>query len=269
MIKIFFLVSIIFFAQCEEIPNDVIETESVNYLVENISSPDEFAFSQTNTIFKPFLVINNSQSVKSVWFVIKNEDGSEEISDIILMNTNISTIKKTYSGEFTFDENLLSGNYEIDFFVEDNVNPNGNNIKKVGIKKFKYYSEAANLPPIISELNIPSEIDKNSAFVFTIKVSDPNGLNDIKDVYFELLRPDSSVVYADANNTKTEFPMFDNGDVSGSGDEVRGDGIFSLKNSFDDKPGKPVQLGNWHFKFNAVDKSGLISNTINFSLKVN
>ena len=59
--------------------------------------------------------------------------------------------------------------------------------------------------------------------------------------------------------------MFDTGYVSGSGDEIANDGIFSLKNNF----GPTSQTGFWHFKFNAVDKSGLVSNTINFSLKVN
>ncbi len=263
LLKIFFLVSIIFFAQCEEIPNDVIETESVNYFVENISSPDEFAFSQTNTILKPFLTINNSQSVKSVWFVIKNEDGSEEISDIILMNTNNSTIKKTYSGEFTFDENLLSGNYEIDFFVEDNVNPNGNNIKKVGIKKFKYYSEAANLPPIISELNMPSHINTKSNFAFSIRINDPNGMNDIDSVYYQVKDPSGNLRRNSKNISK--FPMFDDGKTAVNGDQIEKDGIYTVLLNFPDDS----ELGNWEFMFNAVDKSGLISNTINFSLKVN
>ncbi|MBK8945710.1 MAG: hypothetical protein IPM32_10640 [Ignavibacteriae bacterium] len=263
--KIFYIVSIAIFLSCEEIPNDVIEKENADYFVESISSPDEFAYSATNTKLQNFVSINKSQSVKSVWFILFNEDGSEEITDRILMNTNSSSIKKTYSGEIIFSESMLPGNYEIDFYVEDNVNPAGENIKKIGVKKFKYLSSAENLPPVISDLNIPSSVDRNTTFVFTLKVNEPNGLSDIQQVYFELLRPDSSVVFVDANNTITKFPMFDNGDVSGSGDEVRGDGIYSLKNSF----GQSSQTGFWHFKFNAVDKSGLVSNTINFSLKVN
>lgn len=264
-IKILLLFAFLFIIGCEEIPSDIVESKSAEYIVESISSPNEFAYSESNKVLENFITIKNTQSIEKVWFVISNLDGSEEISDLIFMNTKDVTVKKTYSGEYTFDENLLTGIYVIDFYVEDNINPNGTNIKKAAEKKFKFLSNAANLAPVISDLNIPSQIDRNTSFVFSIKVNDPNGLNDVKEVYFELLRPDSSIVYSDANNTNKKFPMFDNGDVSGSGDLTPNDGIFSLKNSF----GTSSQTGLWHFTFYAVDKSGSVSNTINFSLKVN
>ena len=59
--------------------------------------------------------------------------------------------------------------------------------------------------------------------------------------------------------------MFDNGDFDGAGDEIEGDGIYSLKNSF----GPDAQTGDWTFTFNAIDNSGTVSNTITYSLKVN
>jgi len=264
--KILIGIFIIFQIGCEEIPNDIIETRTADYIVENIFAPDEFTYSSSNNVLTASILINNSESVKSVWFNIENEDGSETISSYNYMTSPDKSVSnsKTYAGESTISEDLLTGNYIINFYIEDNVNPTGENIKKVASKNLKYQSEAENFPPVISELNIPSRVKLNTNFVFTLKVEDSNGLNDIKSVYFELRRPDSTIVYSDEQNGIINFPMFDNGDLLNAGDEEAGDGIFSLKNSF----GSSAPTGTWYFKFNAVDNSEAVSNTISFKLQV-
>ena len=264
--KILLGIFIIFQIGCEEIPNDIIETRSADYIIENISAPNEFTYSSSDTVLSVSISINNSGSVKSVWFNIENEDGTETISSQNYMTSpdKSASSSKTYAGESTISKDLLTGNYVINFYVEDNVNPSGENITKVGSKKLRYQSEAENFPPVLSELNIPDSVKINDNFVFTIKVEDSNGLNDIKSVYFELRRPDSSIVYSDTENKITKFPMFDNGDLLNAGDEEAGDGIYSLKNSF----GSSAQFGYWYFKFNAVDNSEAVSNTISFKLLV-
>ena len=49
-------------------------------------------------------------------------------------------------------------------------------------------------------------------------------------VYFELFRPDGTVV--EENPGDTIFSMHDDGNSEVFGDEIAGDGIYSFKNSF-------------------------------------
>ncbi|MCB0747646.1 MAG: hypothetical protein H6613_12235 [Ignavibacteriales bacterium] len=264
-LKIFLSFAVLFLFSCENIPTDVIDVKNVDYIVENISAPNDFIYSATNTILQASVSINKAETVKQVWFNINNEDGTETISENNILEATSASEAVVFSGETILSNTLLSGKYEISFYVQDNINPSDANVKKIGTKILNFQSEAINLPPEISNLVMPTEVNRGNDFIFSINVVDPNGLTDLQAVYFELRRPDSSIVYADQNNTQTKFPLFDNGDFIKAGDLVRGDGIYSLKNSFVETS----QTGNWYFEFAAIDKAGLKSNTINFSLKVN
>ncbi|PID58695.1 MAG: hypothetical protein CR986_07475 [Ignavibacteriae bacterium] len=247
---------------CEQIPTETIETNSANYAVIEIEAPDTFNFSPANNKMSTSITLRNYELAKKVSFDILLEDGSEFISQnnqMLLENTN----KGIFIGSFQPDTNLLSGTYLINYFVEDAATE-VNNVSKVGSTKFYFITDSKNKPPVISNLNIPDEIEREVSFVFTVKAEDPNGLADIEQVYFKLKRPDGTVVYSNSTTKNELFPMFDNGDISGSGDETKGDGIFSLKNEF----GKTSQVGNWMFEFGAVDKSGEQSNKLTHTLKV-
>ena len=89
----------IFLIGCEDIPNDIIETKSANYIVENISAPSEFTYSSSNNVLSVSILINNSVSVKNVWFNIETEDGSETISSFNYMTSPDKSAlnSKTYS----------------------------------------------------------------------------------------------------------------------------------------------------------------------------
>ena len=369
---------------CEEIPNDSIEPESVEYKVENITAPSMVIFSESE-LLSTTVVIDRSETVNNVWFNLRNLNGSEEFSDQNIMTTNDEGSVRTYYGEYEFDSNFLPGQYELSYYVEDNVNVAGENIRKIGAKQFKFLLNQENVPPLLNNVNIfettpqgsritisvrvidsngpddigevyfklfdpqnqpiffdvangitefplfddgtngdlvknngvyssyftfdenaelgkwkfqvgardvsgassdltevettitenfppeiqdleiPSEIERGIEFIFSINASDPNGLTDIYLVYFELFRPDGSIVYLDEENQITIFPMFDNGDLDGAGDEIENDGIYSLKNSF----GETSQTGEWTFNFYAIDNSGSLSNLITHNLTVN
>lgn len=250
---------------CEEVPSETIEPGILNYTVLEITAPNFIVFSEEENSISTSVLIENSESVQNIWFNINTIDGLEEISkNNKLLSSDNSNIQ-TYNGKAILDNNLLTGKYEIEYYIEDNVRAVGENIYRVGTRQFQYQSEAENFPPIISDLIIPSVVEKSVAFIFSIKVSDPNGSSDIDEVYFELMRPDGSIVYLDQQNGLTKFPMFDNGDFEGAGDDKENDGIYSLKNSF----GPTSQTGDWVFIFGAVDKSDSVSNTITHILKVN
>ena len=262
--KIFIFFSLLVLSGCDDIPTDKIDKQSVDYVVENISVPDLFVFSEENKSLTAQVTIGNSRTVKAISFEITSVDGYNIINYGNEMIPNNGNDTKIYTGSALLAKGMLTSDYMISFFVEDNINPNGANLKKVGYKTFKFQSEAENFAPVISNLIMPVEVQRETSFIFSINVNDPNGKNDLAEVYFELLRPDSSIVYSDVNQQNKKFPLFDNGDFTNAGDQIAGDGIYSLRNSF----GGTSQTGNWYFQFNAVDKSGLISNTISYSLKV-
>lgn len=259
------LLVILHFIGCEEIPNDVVEVESVDYIIEELISPDQFQFSESNNTIEVSLVVKNTNSVGRVWFNIITIDGSDDVSLNNLMIETENVDFSTFTGSSQFDENLLSGKYILEFYIEDNVNNSDDNVKKVGSKQLDYFGVVANAAPVISNLQLASEVNRGDNFIFSVTVTDTNGLADIENVFFELNRPDGSVVFADQTNNITKFPMFDNGDFSNAGDQSKDDGIYSLKNSF----GQTSQTGDWTFKFGAIDKSGAESNAITQKLKVN
>lgn len=250
---------------CEDIPDNIIEPQTADYTIKDISAPDLMVFNENDNKISTSITIDNSESVEEVWFDISTEDGLEDISTNNIMSSESSGSLKVFSGESIIDESLLAGFYILSYYVKDGLSNSDENIKKVGTKKFEYRSETENFPPIISDLILPQEVDRGVNFIFSIKVDDLNGLSDIEMVFFKLKRPDGTIVYSDQENNVEEFPMFDNGDFNNAGDNVEGDGIYSLKNSF----GSSSQTGDWLFEFGAIDNSGEFSNTISQNLKVN
>lgn len=268
MKKLSILIAALFvlhFIGCEEIPNGVIEEKKVNYIIEEIISPNQFNFSDNNASMEVSIRIKNSNSVEQAWFKIVSADGADDISPNNFMNETKNGEVSTFTGSTQFDENLLSGIYVLDFYIEDNVRNSDQNINKVGTKQFQFFGKIINSAPVISNLQLVDSVNREESFTFSITVNDENGLADIENVYFELQRPDGTTVLADQTNGNTKFPMFDNGDIVNAGDQSRDDGVFSLKNSFS----QTSQTGNWTFIFEAVDKSGAVSNSITKKLKVN
>jgi len=153
-----------------------------------------------------------------------------------------------------------NGKYQIEYFVEDNVNLPPNNSAKVGSALFTFDNNQNNLPPVISDVGLPASVNRGDSFLISVKVSDPNGLSDLYQVYFKLYRPDGSTV--DPGNGLSYFIMFDDGT---RGDQTAGDGIYSLQNSF----GSTAQTGTWKFEFQAKDYGGKLSNVITQNLTVN
>jgi hypothetical protein len=92
-----------------------------------------------------------------------------------------------------------------------------------------------------------------------VEVVDPDGLDDIRDVSFTSLKPDSTLA-----NQGQPISLADNGDASQWGDQTAGDGIYS----------RIVQLpwntdvGTYVYRFTAKDLSGLSSDTTYHSVVV-
>jgi len=125
-------------------------------------------------------------------------------------------------------------------------------------------------PPVLSNLAAPDTISRSAGktIVLSVHVTDPQGLSDIKSVYFNVTKPDGTP--ADGN----PFFMYDDGDETNHGDKTAGDGIYSLIIIITPQNAKGNYrfdfmaedyswgIGTCYFRFQAVDKEGLKSDPV-------
>ncbi len=118
------------------------------------------------------------------------------------------------------------------FFIVKRTQPGVYRFEFSASDKENWVSRAIMIPLTITRNNSVPHIDsiftQDSVFIpssdtisllFSVAVSDSDGIGDINKVYFRSIN---------SNSPDYQFPMFDDGGTTGSGDEVAGDGIFSL-----------------------------------------
>lgn len=250
---IIFILSILFW-NCEQISDGVIEPTNVNYLVVSVNAPDKVIYSESN-ILTTSILIKNTETIKNVMFNISSLNDSEQITSSILMTSIQNSADKTYTGKVEIDQNLLPGNYIINYYVEDNVRIDSDNLRKVASKKFQFQIEKENFPPVLSDLSVPESVTAGANFLLEVKVIDPNGPEDIKEVNFEIFDSQGNKVLSDSTNGTSTFKMFDDGK---SGDKISKDGIYSANFAFN----KNVDLDTWKFIFFAFDSDNFVSDTL-------
>jgi len=258
----FFSLLISLVIACDKISNNVVDSAADNYTVVAVNVPEKlFLNSVGDKVFLNYNIqIENFSAIQKVYSNIYLKNNQLQILDDVVLkddgDKNISGDAKSNDGIFSvklpFDTTFISGDYYIDFFVQSLKGIT----KKVSVASFNYDNGENNLPPVLSQLNIPDSIERNISFVFSVKASDPNGLSQIKKVYFQLYRPDGSQVLG-ANNDPY-IPMVDDGNNEVYGDLFANDGIFSFKNSF----ASTAQTGTWTFRFRSQDFSNALSNEI-------
>ncbi|MCX7875762.1 MAG: hypothetical protein N2321_06295 [Melioribacteraceae bacterium] len=257
-------ISLIIFAflfSCDKPYDEIIDYQYSNYQVEKITLADNFSYSQSDSLLNVSITIKNSESVEKVYSNLKLVENNSYIYQNIELTKNSTSVNSEYSTKIKMSKKFSSGKYVVEFFVKDKINQT---TRKIAEHLFLYDNKQVNYPPVISDLKIPTVVSRGVPFTFSIKVDDPNGLIDISQVTFKLFRPDGSVVIPNASTPNIDyFLMVDNGD-SNFGDEKSNDGIFSFKNSF----GESSAIGIWKFMFQAKDKSGALSNTINANVEV-
>ncbi len=120
-----------------------------------------------------------------------------------------------------------------------------------------FFVEQTNDPPVLSHVEAPDMVSRSAAVPFTITVQadDPQGPEDISQVYFNTTKPDGSP------SSGNPFSMFDDGT---SGDEEAGDGIYSLTIAITSQNDKGVYL----FTFFARDRAGATSDPLVFEITV-
>ena len=254
---------------CDKIPDGIVDVSRVDYKILGVSAPIGFTYSPNDSAVVTSIQISNYETVSDVWCKVTSVDGTLLIKDQIPMYDNGNVAFNgdqtkgdgIYTAKFVMGKLNPNGNYQIEYFIEDNIRQAPENLVKAGVHIFTFNNGQNNLPPVISNLLLPSSVNRGDSFIFSIKVDDANGSFDISQVYFKLYRPNGSIVL---NGNDDFFLMVDNGDTN-LGDQTAGDGIYSFKNSF----GSTAPTGLWKFDFQAKDRSGKLSNIISSNMMVN
>lgn len=246
---------------CEKEYDNVIKPQNSNYQVISILSKDSLQYPIDSTAVY-ILEFNSVTDIKRVTLDLFNPDNEKIGSNIQLLdngkiaNGDLTANDKMYSALIQLDTNLINGNYQVKYYVTDNLDVTN----LVGNSKYFYNNGKSNVAPVISDDVIdPDTVTVDSTVVIwtTIKAFDENGQNDISKVYFVVYKPDGST-----NNVQLE--MYDDGNISDHGDLVNGDGFYSLLISVNQSNAK----GTYRFEFRAKDRSNKLSNIINHSVLI-
>lgn len=271
MRRFIFICAVLFtVSACEKIPDNLIDAKVVDYQVFGISAPLSFIYSSGDSSIVTTVKISNVKTVQKIWCKVSLSDGTLLIYPQIAFSftSNINPpfgqtgVAALYTGKIPMSKKFSSGNYQIEYFVEDNVRLSPDNLTKVGTHIFSYNNGQNSKPPVIVKANMPSSVAIGEIFAFSVQVNDPDGLNDIKSVTYELYKPDGTKVVNSQGISK--FPLFDDGNISVSGDETAGDGIYTVKLTFP----AGQQTGVWRFDFQAADRADKLSNVLSQQLTV-
>ncbi len=156
----------------------------------------------------------------------------------------------SFQGDLT-DILTTKGDYTVRFQAKDDDGLNGIPI----IMTFTVFRD--NGPPVLSNLVAPNQVSRssNAPILLSVEVTDPQGLSDIKSVFFNTTKPDGSP------SSGNPFSMFDDGS---SGDVTSGDGVYSLIIHITPQNA----LGDYRFDFIAEDYAGALSAKLQHTISV-
>ena len=255
MQKIALLLLPLIFIACDKTFDEIIDSTPNNFQVTSVSPIDSFTYNSNDSLITIRIVFSSSSEVENVFCdVIASDDTKLNDSPFQLLDTG----NNRFSNDFPLSKFYPNGVYDIRYYVQ---NPD-QSLQQVAWGNFKYDNGQANEPPILSNLMMPDTLGRGIEIAFSVVADDPNGLNDITNVFYELYRPDGTQV----SNSQgiTEFPLFDDGGTVSNGDLVAGDGIFTVKLTFP----TTVETGRWRFEFAAKDRGNLTSNIIVHFLEI-
>ncbi len=247
----------VFFISCEKDSESIIEVGNNSKQIINIQIPDTVVYNTNDSTFTAQIEYIGDK-INNIEFRVYSEKGeifvskSTELSHVQIKQ-GLETVWK-FSGKAFFGLKNSTGKYLAEFTGDFSRRQ-----EVLGVKYFLFINKLKNYPPEISNLILPDSINREVEFNFSVKVEDPNGLQNISKVVYKLYKPDGTE--QKNSNGISEFPLNDNGE---NGDIKSGDGVFSAKLIFP----ASVNIGNWKFKFYAVDKSNSISNQIEKTVKV-
>ncbi|MFC2083811.1 hypothetical protein ACFLS9_02020 [Bacteroidota bacterium] len=258
MKKIFaLLIVFLIITSCDEAPDNLIDSVVPEIQVLNINVPGFIKYQDENTSLKVSLKVNDKSSIERLWCSILSLDGEIDVaSSVELLDDGDTPVSgdvfendNEFTGKVNLSNQIPNGIYAVDFYLL----PIGGKSKKIVVSSFRYDNSQQNFPPVISNLTAPDTVivqDPRSLILMSLEATDENGQQDIKEVFFTIVNPDSS-------SDLDKLFLDDTGDFF-FGDEIAGDGIYSVIIQVTPEN----QKGKYQFTFHAVDREGESSNSI-------
>ncbi|MCX6163985.1 MAG: hypothetical protein NTU73_03855 [Ignavibacteriae bacterium] len=252
----------IFITSCEKSDDSVIDPNLKSPILTNpYKSKDTVFTTSTAPVINLFSSVSVNQneggSIKSVTCKVLSPQNSVLATytmsdDGILPDSVAGDSRYSCTINITNISCLLVGQYTIQLLAENSTGLLSNQINS----SF-YVVMTNNQAPIVSGLFTPDSIaipvsgsNISTLSVFTL---DSNGYCDIKRVFFNSYRPDSTITGG------SPFTMYDDGNILEHGDTTARDGRFSLIIQI---ASTQTIIGWYTFKYQAEDNSGLLSNQL-------
>lgn len=253
----------IFLFGCDKNYDTVIENINPDYQVTLISPSDSISYNPSDSLVTIRIRFNNSSSLQNVFCDVYASDNTKLTpSPLSLLDNgkieNGDDIANdgSFANKIALSEFYPNGVYNVKYYVTDK----SETTKQVALGTFNYNNGQNNIAPVISD----DVVDPDTAIVTTttiiltsVKASDQNGLSDIEKAYFVVYRPDGTT-------SNSQNLMFDDGDIVAHGDQMAGDGIYSLLIQITSTNAK----GAYRLEFQAKDRGGKLSNIINHPLLI-
>lgn len=257
------ILSILVLISCEKEFDTVIDVQKPSYQVVSVAPKDSVIFNVADSSLVVKIQFTQASVVNSVTAEIIDPANKNFLNGTLTLfdngkseNGDQTANDKIFSNKIYMKSNDLNGNYNVKFYVNDKSNLN----KLAAWSTFKYRNGQSNFAPVISNALVDPDtvvVTDTIAILTSLFVQDENGLNDIKEVYFVVYRPDGTT------NGNKVF-LYDDGNLLQNGDQTANDGIFSRIISVNQTNAK----GTYRFEFKAVDRGGLQSNIINYAVLI-
>lgn len=257
------LILVFIFIGCEKEYDTVIENYIPDYQVKLVSPSDSVRYNPVDSLITIRIEFNSATNIQSVYCDVYASDNSKlNTSPLSLLdngqiaNGDDVANDGSFANKIPLSEYYPNGTYNIKYYTTDKFEVT----KQVALGTFIYHNGQPNVAPAISNdiVNPDSAVVTSPIVILTsVKAADQNGPRDIERVYFLVYRPNGTT-----NNNQNL--MFDDGDIDVHGDQVAGDGIYSLLIQITPANTK----GTYRFEFAAKDRSGDLSNLINHSVVI-
>ncbi len=255
---LFLLIIPFFFWGCEKTFNGTVESTPINYQVSSINPFDTAYYAPDDSLILVSVTFSSITDLKSTYFDIYNSAGDQLNNSPVALYDNGKSENgdshagdKTYSNLFPLSKAYPVGTYKINYFATD-IN---DNTRKIAEHDFYYNNGQNNVAPVVSNLIAPdsAKIGVDTLITLHITVNDSNGLSDISTVFFNSFIPPD--YHPSTNNP---FLMYDDGLTNDDGDQIAGDGIYSLIVKLPNN----APTGVYRWEFQARDRGHLLSNKI-------
>lgn len=232
------------------------------YNVSSIKNINRVVYNNVDSTFVIEITLNKQEAVDAIWIDMYDPDNNKMNEEPFYLfddgnpeHSDGAAHDLTFANKYAMSSTFANGSYLIEYYATERYM---NTTRKLGVQSFEFDNGQTNIAPVVSNLNAPDTAlvnDPEQVLVvsFSLKASDENGSNDIESVYMDLFNRDETTVLS-----RLELKDDGNNTAGGSGDEVAGDGIYTLTLQVD----SGNQTASYRMEFAARDRGKKVSNII-------